>query len=92
MMITLRSLRLQPELRQPKTGSFDIHRKRPVTKGEVIGLFQDKYERSITDFMEQKSIPPFDLTVKYVEHTGTVASIEDNQVFVSTWICRECRN
>ena len=54
-----------------------------VTKGEVIDLFQDKYERSITDFMEQKSIPPFDLTVKYVEHTGTVASIEDNQVFVT---------
>ena len=49
----------------------------------MIGLFQDKYERSITDFMEQKSIPPFDLTVKYEEHTGTVASIDGNQVFVT---------
>ena len=61
-----------------------------VTKGEVIGLLQDKYERSITDFMEQKSIPPFDLTVKYEEHTGTVASIDGNRSIRNTWICKEC--
>lgn len=54
-----------------------------VTKGEVIGLFQDKYERPIADFMEQKSIPPFDLSVKYEEHEGTVAAIEGDQVLVT---------
>ena len=49
----------------------------------MLGLFQNKYERSIADFMEQKSIPPFDLSVKYEEHEGTVASIEGDHVLVT---------
>ena len=55
----------------------------PKTYGEVLDLFQAKYEGSINDFMEQKSIPPFDLSVKYEEHEGTVASIRDDGVLVS---------
>jgi hypothetical protein len=53
------------------------------TRGEVISLFQKKYEHAIADFMEQKKIPPFDLSVKYEELTGTVAAIEDDRVLVT---------
>ncbi|MCG7337061.1 YobA family protein [Sporosarcina sp. ACRSM] len=53
------------------------------TRGEVIGLFQEKYERAIADFMKQKTIPPFDLSVKYEELTGTVAAIEDDRILVT---------
>ncbi len=53
------------------------------TRGEVISLFQKKYEHAIADFMEQKKIPPFDLSVKYEELTGTVAAIEDDRILVT---------
>lgn len=55
----------------------------PITHGEVVGLFENKYGRSIADFMEQKAIPPFALTAKYVEHTGTVAAIEGDKVLIT---------
>lgn len=54
-----------------------------ITRGEALSLFQNKYERAITDFMEQKSIPPFDLSVKSEEIEGTVASIEGERVLVT---------
>ncbi|WP_432361385.1 hypothetical protein [Sporosarcina sp. UB5] len=55
----------------------------PKTYGEVLGLFQNKYERAIDNFMEQKSISPFDLSVKYEELAGTVAAIEENRALVT---------
>ncbi|WHT49552.1 hypothetical protein QNH10_08605 [Sporosarcina thermotolerans] len=55
----------------------------PITRGEVLGLFKNKNEHVIADFMEQKSIPSFDMTVKYEEHEGTVASIEGDRVLVT---------
>ncbi|MGN7387899.1 hypothetical protein [Sporosarcina sp. SAFN-015] len=54
-----------------------------ITRGEAIRLFQNKNERAISEFMEQKSIPPFDLSVKYDELEGTVAAIEGDQVLVT---------
>lgn len=54
-----------------------------ITRGEVLGLFQNKHERAIADFMEHKSIPPFDLSVKYEELEGTVVAIEGEQVIIT---------
>lgn len=54
-----------------------------ITRGEALGLFQNKYGRAITEFMEQKSIPPCDLSVKYEELEGTVVAIEGEQVIVT---------
>lgn len=55
----------------------------PVTRGEVLGLFENKYERAIADFMKHKSIPLFDLHMKYDDLEGTVAAIEGDQVLVT---------
>ncbi len=55
----------------------------PKTLGEVLGLLQNKHERAIADFMELKTIPPFDLSVKYDEFEGTVAAIEGDRVLVT---------
>jgi hypothetical protein len=54
-----------------------------ITLGEALGLFQNKYEHAIADFMEQKTIPPFDLSVKFDELEGSVAAIENNRVVVT---------
>ncbi|MCM3711544.1 hypothetical protein [Sporosarcina luteola] len=56
---------------------------KPITKGEVLGSFQNKHEHAIADFMEQKSIPPFDLSVNYKELEGTVAAIDGEQVLIT---------
>lgn len=63
---------------------LDQHpRENSKTHGEVISLFQKKYKHAIDDFMEHKTIPPFDFSVKYEELTGTVAAIEDDRVLVT---------